>query len=221
MSTPEGWSGLFSSAFAQSRNAMVLLDSSRCQRDVNGAYLRLLGYPRAELIGRPIWEFVKGGPLATEEQWRGFLAQRRFDGDATMITADGGTARVHWGATVEVVTGHRLVLFVALTTSLAGAHFRRRAPRESDVLRPLSDREREILYLIALGHTSPEIADQLHITHNTVRTHARNAMEKTGARSRAHLVAKALGEGIALTQIRAEPRRRPPSRVRSHAARPA
>jgi DNA-binding CsgD family transcriptional regulator len=48
-----------------------------------------------------------------------------------------------------------------------------------------------------MGHTSPEIADMLHITHNTVRTHARNAMEKTGARSRAHLVAKALGDGLA------------------------
>src|SRR5579871_4808686 len=145
MSAPDGWAGLFSSCFAQSRNAMVLLDSGRRQRDVNGAYLRMLGFPRGELIGRPIWEFVKGGPLATEEQWRRHLAQRRFDGDATMVTATGGTARVHWGATVEVVTGHRLILFVALTTSLAGAHFRRRAPRESDVLRPLSDREREIL----------------------------------------------------------------------------
>jgi len=89
------------------------------------------------------------------------------------------------------------------------------------VLRPLSDREREILYLIALGHTSPEIADQLHITHNTVRTHARNAMEKTGARSRAHLVAKALGEGIALGQIRAEPRPAAPPRIRTRAGRPA
>jgi DNA-binding CsgD family transcriptional regulator len=199
---------------------MVLLDSGRRQRDVNGAYLRMLGFRRGELVGRPIWEFVEGGPLATEEHWRALLGQRRFDGDATMITGAGGTVRVHWGATVEVVTGHRLVLFVALTTSLAGAHFRRRPARDSDVLRPLSDREREILYLIALGHTSPEIADQLHITHNTVRTHARNAMEKTGARSRAHLVAKALGEGIALGQIRAEPRRAPPSRIRTGAARP-
>jgi len=221
MSTPEGWSGLFSAAFSQSRNAMLLLDADRRLRDVNGAYLRMLGYRRAELIGRPIWDFIKGGPLATEEQWRGLLGQGRFDGDATMTTATGGTVRVHWGATVEVVTGRRMVLFVALTTSLAGAHFRRRPARESDVLRPLSDREREILYLIALGHTSPEIADQLHITHNTVRTHARNAMEKTGARSRAHLVAKALGEGIALQQIRAEPRRRPPSRIRTRAGRPA
>ncbi len=51
---------------------------------------------------------------------------------------------------------------------------------------------------MALGNTGPEIADELQIAHDTVRTHVRNAMAKTDARSRAHLVAKALGEGLAL-----------------------
>jgi PAS domain S-box-containing protein len=196
MPAPDGWSGLFSSAFAQSRNAMALLDADRRYREVNGAYLRLLGYRRDELLGRPAWEFVEGGPLLNEREWREHLATRKFAGDLSMIAADGSLARVHWGASVEVITGERFVLFVALSTSLAGAHFRRSRHVDGDVLRPLSEREREILYLIALGHTSPEIADMLHITHNTVRTHARNAMDKTGARSRAHLVAKALGEGL-------------------------
>ena len=196
MSTADGWSGLFTAAFAQSRNAMVLLDGERRHRDVNGAYLRMLGYRRDELLGKPVWEIVEGGPLVSEAEWREHLAEQRFSGDASMIAADGTTVRAHWGATVEVCTGRRFVLFVALSTSLAGAHFRRNRPPDADVLRPLSDREREILYLIALGHTSPEIAEMLQITHNTVRTHARNAMDKTGARSRAHLVAKALGEGL-------------------------
>ncbi len=196
MATPEGWPGLFSAAFAQSRNAMVLLDAERRHREVNGAYLRLLGYRRDELLGKHVWEIVEDGPMVTEAEWREHLAEHRFSGDASMIAADGSIVRVHWGATVEVCTGQRFVLFVALSTSLAGAHFRRTRHLDPEVLRPLSDREREILYLIALGHTSPEIADMLHITHNTVRTHARNAMDKTGARSRAHLVAKALGEGL-------------------------
>ena len=64
----------------------------------------------------------------------------------------------------------------------------------------LSDRERQIVRLVALGATGPEIADELHISHNTVRTHLRNSMQRVGARSRAHLVAKALGEGHALPQ---------------------
>jgi len=53
---------------------------------------------------------------------------------------------------------------------------------------------------VALGGTSPEIADQLQISHHTVRTHLRNSMAKVGARSRAHLVAKALGEGLVPAQ---------------------
>jgi DNA-binding CsgD family transcriptional regulator len=100
---------------------------------------------------------------------------------------------VQYGATVEVVTGRRLVLFVSTTSSRWGRHFRRvvDGPEGGE----LSAREREVVHLVALGRTGLEIADELHISHGTVRTHVRNAMTKVGARSRAHLVAKALGEG--------------------------
>jgi DNA-binding CsgD family transcriptional regulator len=93
------------------------------------------------------------------------------------------------------VTGRKLVLVVSLTSSRWGGRFRRdAAPRQGP--RELSAREREIVRLVALGNTGPEIAEELRITHETVRTHVRNAMDKAGARSRAHLVAKALGEGL-------------------------
>ena len=46
--------------------------------------------------------------------------------------------------------------------------------------------------LVALGNTSLQIAEQLVISPETVRTHVRNAMAKTGARTRAQLVAMAL-----------------------------
>ena len=49
-----------------------------------------------------------------------------------------------------------------------------------------------------MAHTGAELADAPHISHDTVRTHVRNAMTKLGARSRAHLVAKALGDGLLL-----------------------
>ena len=52
--------------------------------------------------------------------------------------------------------------------------------------------------IAALEEEMREIADELQISHNTVRTHLRNSMQRVGARSRAHLVAKALGEGHAL-----------------------
>jgi PAS domain S-box-containing protein len=174
---------------------MVLLDSERCHVDANGAYVKLLGYRREELIGRPFYDLVLGGPLASREQWLRAIAAGAFSGEAPLRSADGAAIEVQWAATVEVVTGHRLILFVALSTSRWGGRFRR-VSYDQDESVPLSEREREIVRLVALGSSGPEIADELRITHNTVRTHVRNAMTKSGARSRAHLVAKALGDGL-------------------------
>ena len=190
-----GWPALFASAFRQSRNAMVLLDGERRHVDANGAYVRLLGYPRDQIVGTPASQYVAGGPLVTAEEWHGMLVGAPFTGEAGMITADGTIVAVQWGVTPEVVTGRELVLFVALTTSRWGRHFRRPVSIEEESSGSLSAREREIVHLIAMGSTGPEIADELHISHDTVRTHVRNAMTKVGARSRAHLVARALGEG--------------------------
>lgn len=189
------FSRLFSAAFRNSRNPMVLLNSSRCHVDFNGAYLRLIGYPRKQLLGHPMYEFVAGGPIATEAEWQAALAKGDFNGEAELVRSDGTTVAVQFSATMEVVTGHRLVLFVALNTSRWGQRFRRLTPSDQ-APEPLSPREREVVRLIALGNTSPEIAEELRIAHDTVRTHARNAMVKVGARSRAHLVARVLAQGL-------------------------
>jgi PAS domain S-box-containing protein len=188
----DGWPALFTAAFRQSSNAMALVDDRRRHVDVNGPYLNLLGYPRAVLVGRPIFEIVAGGPLATEDEWEAALRAGNFAGRAELVCADGATVSVDWGAHVVVATGHRLALLVALSTSRRS--LRRTVSSESDAP-PLSPRELEIVELVALGYSGPEIAQKLHISHETVRTHVRNAMVKTGARSRAHLVAKALADG--------------------------
>ena len=197
MARQDGLSALFSSAFKQSRNAMVLLDGGRRHVDANGAYLKLLGYSRDAVVGRPVYELVAGGPLASPEEWAAALEAGEFTGEADLVCADGSKVAVQWAATTEVVTGRRLVLFVALSTSRWGSRFRRDIPSEPEP-GTLSERQREIVRLVALGRTGPEIADELHIAHDTVRTHVRNAMTKVGARSRAHLVAKALGDGHVL-----------------------
>jgi PAS domain S-box-containing protein len=189
----DGWSALFASAFNQSRNPMVLADAERRIVDVNAAFVQLVGRPRGELLGRRGHTLVAGGPLATPSEWRDALAQRRFTGEATLLHADGSGIAVQWAAVCETATGRRLVLFVALNTSRWGTRFRRATDEES-AGGALSGREREVVHHIALGRSGPEIADELSITHDTVRTHARNAMTKLGARSRAHLVAKAVGE---------------------------
>jgi len=193
-----GWAGLFKAAFTQSRNPMLLADERRHIVDVNGAFLNLLGYKRADLVGRPVGTLVDGGPKYTPAQWAQQLAREQFSGEVGLIGADGTVAMHQWGATVETVTGRRLVLAVVLGTSRWGGRFRRTVVEPDDGGGDLSERELEVVHHVARGRSGPEIADELGIAHDTVRTHVRNAMEKVGARSRAHLVAKAIGEGHAL-----------------------
>lgn len=73
----------------------------------------------------------------------------------------------------------------------ADAEERRRAEQD-----PLSDREREVLRLLALGHTNQEIAALLFISVRTAETHRAHIMRKLKLASRAELVRHALAEGL-------------------------
>ena len=68
-----------------------------------------------------------------------------------------------------------------------------RAAAEAD---PLSDREREILRLLALGHTNQEIAKMLFISVRTAETHRAHIMQKLRLGTRAELVRHALAQGL-------------------------
>jgi DNA-binding NarL/FixJ family response regulator len=65
---------------------------------------------------------------------------------------------------------------------------------------PLSDREREVLRLLALGHTNQEIAKQLYISVRTAETHRAHIMQKLRLQTRADLVAYALERGLLETE---------------------
>lgn len=56
----------------------------------------------------------------------------------------------------------------------------------------LSLREQQVLQLIAEGHTNMEIGQKLILSEETVKTHVRKSLQKTGARSRAQAVAVAM-----------------------------
>jgi len=61
---------------------------------------------------------------------------------------------------------------------------------------PLSDRERAVLRLLALGHTNREIATTLYISIRTVETHRASIMQKLALSNRAELVRYALERGL-------------------------
>jgi DNA-binding NarL/FixJ family response regulator len=67
------------------------------------------------------------------------------------------------------------------------------SPEDLDVL---TDREREVLALVAEGLTNSEIARRLYISQGTAKTHVRNLLAKLDARDRIHLVILAYRTGL-------------------------
>jgi DNA-binding NarL/FixJ family response regulator len=63
-------------------------------------------------------------------------------------------------------------------------------------LEPISDRERDVLYLLALGYTNLEISKKLYISVRTVDTHRAHIMRKLELATRAELVLFALAHGL-------------------------
>jgi DNA-binding NarL/FixJ family response regulator len=96
-------------------------------------------------------------------------------------------------AAVRAVAAGERYLHPALGARLVAAEAEERKRAASD---PLSEREQEILRLLALGHTNQEIAKMLYISVRTAETHRAHVMQKLGLSSRAELVRYALAAGL-------------------------
>jgi two-component system, NarL family, response regulator NreC len=96
------------------------------------------------------------------------------------------------GAVRAVASGEQYV-HPTLGARMVAADAEERRRSNAD---PLSDREREVLRLLALGHTNQEIASMLFISVRTAETHRAHIMRKLDLGSRAELVRHALAEGL-------------------------
>jgi len=104
---------------------------------------------------------------------------------------------------VELIRGVRAVaagdalLSPSVTRRLIGEFAARAKPtRPVGTLDPLTDREREVMALVAAGLSNEEIADRLVVSPATAKTHVSRAMVKLGARDRAQLVVIAYESGL-------------------------
>jgi PAS domain S-box-containing protein len=193
MDAADGWEGFFRAVFERSRNAMALLDEDRRYVEVNPIHLEAFGYSREELIGRRVDDFLPEAELSTvEAEWAEFLRTGEIVGERGYTSADGAVVRVEYAASTETITGRRLALYVSTNVELGEPHVEPPAESGGGALSP---RERQVVRLVAMGMTSREVADQLTVSTETVRTHIRNALAKTGTRTRAQLVARVLGTG--------------------------
>jgi two-component system response regulator NreC len=96
-------------------------------------------------------------------------------------------------AAVREIAGGGRYLHPSLGARLVAAEAEERARAEAD---PLTDREREVLRLLALGHTNQEIAKALFLSVRTVETHRAHVMQKLGLSTRAELVRYAIEQGL-------------------------
>ena len=96
-------------------------------------------------------------------------------------------------AAIREVAGGGRYVHPELGARLVAAESEQRKRAEED---PLSEREREVLRLLALGHTNQEIAKQLYISVRTAETHRAHIMQKLRLSSRAELVRYALDQGL-------------------------
>jgi two-component system response regulator NreC len=96
-------------------------------------------------------------------------------------------------AAVREVAHGRAYVHPTLGARLVAADAEERSRAEQD---PLSDREHEILRLLALGHTNQEIASRLFLSVRTVETHRAHIMQKLRISTRAELVRYALEQGM-------------------------
>ncbi|MCC9076427.1 response regulator transcription factor [Litorilinea aerophila] len=97
---------------------------------------------------------------------------------------------------IRAVHGGQSFLSPAISRTVIEEYVRHAAPTKTDNLATLTEREREVLQLLAEGYSANEIATQLHISVKTVGVHRMNIMQKLEINSMTELIKFALRKGI-------------------------
>lgn len=191
-------------AFDRSRHPMLIADDQRRWVTGNAAACDLLGIPREEIPWRTIDDFTPPNERKRlAEQWTAFLASGGAEGWYQLYVPDRGPVPVEFSATANVLPARHLSVFIpsdevsAERSKSALAREATWAPvaAEGGGRLQLTEREREVMTLVASGLQSGDIAERLFLSPETVKSHVHNALGKLGAHTRAHAVAIALVTG--------------------------
>lgn len=135
-----------------------------------------------------------------EKQWEAFLVSGAAEGWYQLYIPDRGRVPVEFSATANVLPARHLSVFIPpdeTSGERSGHTLAREAtwtpivPKGSGRL-PLTEREREVMTLVASGLQGADMAERLFLSPETIKSHVQNAMGKLGAHTRAHAVAIAL-----------------------------
>jgi PAS domain S-box-containing protein len=190
--------------FEASRNPMLIADDRRRWVTGNAAAGDLLGIPREEIPWRTIDEFTPAGDRGgLEEQWDAFLSAGAAEGWYELEIPDRGSQSIEFSATANVLPARHLSVFIAPDQTAAekgddrvstDATWTPLTAGGSDVTQ-LTEREREVMTLVASGLQGGEVAERLYLSPETVKSHVNNSMSKLGVHTRAGAVAVALVTG--------------------------
>ena len=102
---------------------------------------------------------------------------------------------------IRSVAADQVYLSPTITGVLVEDYVRRVPARRSSAFAVLTPREREVLQLLAEGHTTRETASRLHTSIKTIETHRRHIMGKLGISSVAEMTKYAIREGLTSLEI--------------------
>lgn len=105
---------------------------------------------------------------------------------------------------IRIVADGEALLAPRITRRLVAEFVNRPAPSppSASTLDGVTPREREVLLLVASGLSNTEIAEHLHLSHATVKTHIGRLLSKLAARDRAQLVIAAYENGVVTPRTR-------------------
>jgi PAS domain S-box-containing protein len=181
----------FTPSFRSSLVPMVIADDQRRYVAANAAACLLLRLPETEVLALQIDDLTppEMRPVM-DELWASFLREGTQRGTFQLQMPDGPRLAVEYSATAHVRPGRHLSILMFPPPGDVDHE-----PARSGAVERLTDREREVLNMVAMGMGSTGIASALSLSTHTVETHVRHALAKLGARNRAHAIALGLREG--------------------------
>jgi DNA-binding NarL/FixJ family response regulator len=140
------------------------------------------------------------GPKGTKVLALSMHADRRFVAGMLGAGASGymlkDAAFDELAAAIRAVSKGAIYLSPQITDVVVDDYAKRIVDGDQSVFSMLSDREREVLQLIAEGQTTKQIATHLHVSVKTIETHRQKIMEKLDVHSVAELTKYAIREGL-------------------------
>ena len=184
---------------------MLIADDQRRWITGNEAACQLLGISREEIPWSTMDDVTPASEQGRlEEQWEAFLGHGAAEGLYELFVPGREPVPVEFGAVANVQASRHLAVFMPLepeasaaetTTSFIGGPAWSAIVKDGEGRLALTKRERQVMTLVAAGGHSDDVASELFVSAETVKSHVQNALSKLGAHTRAHGVAIALVTG--------------------------